>query len=123
MEQSIFGVILRAENKERTKAFYEKLGLEFGEHKHGKGPLHFASEFNGAVLEIYQGRAAEGRTSRDYRDSGETTLYIELPAGMTIEQLGPEIKIIQVIRDSLLVVLEDPDGRAVMVSKAQEKTA
>lgn len=117
MQQSPFGVILRAENKETTKAFYERLGMTFDEHRHGDGPLHYVATFHSAMLEIYQGReSGESAGERDYRAAGETTLYIELPPGLSIQQLGPEITIVRVVRDNALVVLRDPDGRTVMVA-------
>ncbi len=121
MGQSSFGIILRADDKEITKGFYEKLGMKFSQHKHGDGPLHYACEIKGAVIEIYQGRKQEEqRKDPDYRTAGETTLYIELPPDILIDQLGAEMKIIQVIREHALLVLEDPDGRAVMVAKQEE---
>lgn len=122
MEQSPFGVVLRAKNKDQTKEFYEKLGMKFSEHRHGNGPLHYACELKGAVLEIYQGRKqSEQRQGADYRTAGETTLYIELPPELSIDQLIADTKIIQVVRERALVVLQDPDGRAVMVAKQEER--
>ena len=120
MEQSPFGIILRAHDKDETKAFYEKLVMRFSEHQHGNGPLHYACEVRGSVLEIYQGRKqSEPKKEHDWHEIGETTLYVELPPELSIDQLITETKIIQVIREQAIVVLEDPDGRAVMV--AQEK--
>jgi len=121
MEQSPFGVILRASNKDETKAFYERLGIKFSEHKHGNGPLHYACEFKGTVLEIYQGRKQdEPKQEHEYRSAGETTLYIELPPELPMDQSTAGMKIITVIRDRALVVLQDPDGRAVIVAKQEE---
>lgn len=120
MEQSPFGVILRANNKDETRAFYEKLGMKFSEHQHGNGPLHYVCEFRGAVLEIYQGRKqSEQKKEHDWREAGETTLYVELPPELSTDQLTAEAKIIQVIREHALIVLEDPDGRAVMVAQEE----
>jgi hypothetical protein len=38
---------------EETKQFFQSIGLEFVEEKHGNGPAHWACEINGNVLEIY----------------------------------------------------------------------
>lgn len=37
----------------RAAAFYNRLGLRFSLHRHGKGPEHYSSELDGAVFEIY----------------------------------------------------------------------
>lgn len=46
-------LVLRTETPELLKQQYEHLGFEFEHHQHGKGPMHFASENGGFVLEIY----------------------------------------------------------------------
>ncbi|MEZ4686634.1 MAG: glyoxalase/bleomycin resistance/extradiol dioxygenase family protein [Bacteroidia bacterium] len=44
---------MRSLKPELLKAQYEQLGLVFGRHQHGNGPIHFAAEHNGFVFEIY----------------------------------------------------------------------
>ena len=46
-------LVIRTENPEILKNQYEKIGLVFEYHRHGKGPFHYASEKNGFVFEIY----------------------------------------------------------------------
>ncbi len=36
-------LVLRCRNIEKTKQFYEKLGLVFQKEQHNKDPLHYAS--------------------------------------------------------------------------------
>ena len=50
-------IIFYALETAATRQFYETLGLEFVEEKHGEGPVHFACDFLGMVLEIYPLRA------------------------------------------------------------------
>src|SRR5258707_194542 len=38
----------------RLRAFYEALGVELAEEKHGSGPLHYAGQAGDATLEVYQ---------------------------------------------------------------------
>lgn len=45
--------VIRTQEVERTRAFFEKLGLAFVQEQHGDGPIHFACEQNGVVFEIY----------------------------------------------------------------------
>ncbi|WP_299611393.1 hypothetical protein [uncultured Aquimarina sp.] len=46
-------LVIRTSNPEILKDQYERLGFEFDYHQHGNGPLHYASELNGFVFEIY----------------------------------------------------------------------
>ena len=46
-------VVIRAEDIERSKAFFELLGLRFSRHQHGNGSEHYACEFPTFVFEIY----------------------------------------------------------------------
>jgi lactoylglutathione lyase len=50
-------MILHVEDPERTKNFFEQLGLAFKEEKHGSGPKHWACEAGGLVFEIYPKKA------------------------------------------------------------------
>ena len=47
-------LVIRATEQGKVLKFFEQLGLEFVPEKHGNGPLHYACERNGVVLEIYQ---------------------------------------------------------------------
>jgi len=46
-------LVLRCENLEVSKRFFECLGLAFECEKHGVGPLHYAAMAGGTVLELY----------------------------------------------------------------------
>jgi catechol 2,3-dioxygenase-like lactoylglutathione lyase family enzyme len=46
-------VVLRSPDVERAVEFYRQMGLPFTRHSHGSGPIHFASEVNGMVFELY----------------------------------------------------------------------
>ena len=45
--------VIRTTDIEQVLGFYELLGLDFIEHRHGTGPMHFATELSGLVFEIY----------------------------------------------------------------------
>ena len=46
-------VVLRSEDIEASRSFYELLGIQFKRHKHGAGAEHYASESSSTVFEIY----------------------------------------------------------------------
>lgn len=46
-------VVLCSQDVERSKSFYEALGLQFLKERHGSGPEHYACELGKTVIEIY----------------------------------------------------------------------
>jgi catechol 2,3-dioxygenase-like lactoylglutathione lyase family enzyme len=48
-------LVLYARDLAETRRFYETLGLGFVEERHGDGPVHYACDFQGMVLELYPG--------------------------------------------------------------------
>ena len=46
-------LVLRSADIDRAAVFYQQLGLRFTRHAHGSGPVHFSSEVDGFVFEIY----------------------------------------------------------------------
>lgn len=46
-------VVLRTLDPANSASFYALLGLQFSEHRHGNGPVHFAAELPGCVFELY----------------------------------------------------------------------
>jgi len=51
--RSLAYVVLRCADLERSRGFYEALGLRLSAEQHGKGPKHYASNVGGVVLELY----------------------------------------------------------------------
>jgi lactoylglutathione lyase len=79
-------VVLRCEDLERSRRFYEALGLSFVEEQHGAGPRHFAAVIADLVIELYPASATH--PVNDIRLGFEVT---DVEAG----------------------VVEDPDGRKI----------
>jgi predicted lactoylglutathione lyase len=46
-------LVLRSKNIVASVQFYERIGLKFDYHRHGKGPLHYSCTIEGAVFELY----------------------------------------------------------------------
>ncbi|MFN7587764.1 MAG: VOC family protein [Planctomycetota bacterium] len=50
-------LVLRCHDLDRSRAFYEALGMAFAREQHGRGPLHFAYHLGTVVLELYPATA------------------------------------------------------------------
>jgi hypothetical protein len=85
----IDAVVLRCADLDATRIFYEALGLEFMEERHGRGPRHLSTRLGEAVLELYPA------TDRFPVDGASVGIVTDGPVPG-----GP---------------LTDPDGRHVMV--------
>jgi hypothetical protein len=46
-------LVLKTNEPERLRRFFEAIGLEFVREQHGAGPVHFACGGHGKVFEIY----------------------------------------------------------------------
>lgn len=46
-------LVIRTTEMDRVTEFLTSMGLSFEKEKHGSGPVHYALEINGKVLEIY----------------------------------------------------------------------
>ncbi len=46
-------MVLRCRDLKVSVSFYQRLGLTFIQHRHGKGPEHYSADLNGAVFELY----------------------------------------------------------------------
>lgn len=56
-------LVIRSPNIDRAVTFYQRMGLPFLRHSHGKGPEHYASDVDGFVFEIYPQKNAEEITT------------------------------------------------------------
>jgi len=47
-------LVLRCRDIEKTRQFYENLGISFTQEQHGTSPVHYATQLDGGmVLELY----------------------------------------------------------------------
>jgi len=97
-------LVLRCKDIEVAKRFYEKLGFEFIEEQHGKGPVHYSSDVGGVLLELYP-------------------LKGELPLEQSRLGFAVELKYMEAMQNEMLssyefdgievMVVQDPDGRKI----------
>jgi predicted enzyme related to lactoylglutathione lyase len=104
---------------ESSLAFYRAVGLEFVQEQHGSGPIHFSSEMDGTVIEIYPG--AEG-SAPPRQSGGATMLGFRVGSVATIvaslQQLGAQV--VSAPKDSnweRRAVVSDFDGRAIELTQ------
>ena len=105
-------LVLKTRQVERLRAFYQAIGIELAEEKHGDGPWHFAGQAGDAILEVYP------------LPSAAKTEDATIRLGFVVEKLA---EVVQALRDAgaavvhepketawgLRAVVRDPDGRAV----------
>lgn len=96
-------MVIRVADIERSKNFYAGLGLSFRQEQHGDGPVHYASEVNGVVIELYP-------ASRNSPVSTSIRLGFSVDFDVLsvarIEALGGRI----IRRTSQQMTVADPDG-------------
>ncbi len=111
-------VVIRTHQPERVKGFYEALGLQFREEKHGRGPIHFSARVGQTVFEVYP-------LPKSVEPVDATTRL-----GFTIEQLDETIRRMKAAGVPITAepqqtewgygaVVKDPDGRSVELNQTQ----
>lgn len=102
-------IVLYSYNHIAAKDFYEALGMDFKEEKHGNGPKHYAAVMdNGTVFEIYP-------------DEDDTPVDYKMLIGVEVDNLHEvmnRLKNYHLYKKSgskMSAMLVDPDGRSVLV--------
>jgi len=104
-------VVVRAEDVERTRAFYAALGLVMQRESHGSGPTHYASDVCGLVFEVYPSRPDEPPNT-DVRLGFRVDAVDELLPGL-VSAGGVVVSAPRTAADGRRAVVIDPDGRKV----------
>ena len=103
-------LVLRSQQVEALRLFYETLGIDLCEEQHGTGPVHFAGKLGPTVLEIYP--LVDG-------DADTTTRlgFVVEDLGYVLESLWRRklspLKKAKETEWGLRAIVKDPDGRAV----------
>jgi lactoylglutathione lyase len=108
-------LVLRSNNVHALVEFYQAAGLDFVQEQHGSGPVHFACERGGMVIEIYP--STYGSTV-DRKAGGATMLGFAVASlASTLEAMkGLKVEFVSPPKDmpwGKRAVVLDPDGRAV----------
>ncbi len=118
-ELSLGLIVLRTANLIQTLEFYQALGLNFVEEKHGNSPIHYSCNLGQTVLEIYPGKPG---IAPDRKNGGATMLGFQVNSvNETVETLNKiGAKIISSSQNTSLgcrALIEDPDGRAIEINE------
>jgi lactoylglutathione lyase len=89
-------LVLKTGQVDRLWAFYQALGVELAEERHGSGPVHYAGKVGEVVLEVYPLPA--GATA-------DTTTRL----GFAVQDL---VQVVQALRDAGAVVVNGPQQTA-----------
>jgi len=104
-------IVIRSIEPSRTVNFYKMLGLDFHEEQHGSGPVHWAADLDGVIMEIYVAKSAEEvnvttRLGFDVNDAASVLNTLRLS----------DVEIISDLKQTtwgLRAVVRDSDGRSV----------
>jgi lactoylglutathione lyase len=114
MEVRLNLLVLRCNSIEKSKDFYEKLGLSFKQEQHGNGPVHYAAEFGGLVFELYPIQPNEAVDRSRLGFSLDTYDVSELLRDVEIEVISS-----YEFNNKLVLVVQDPDARKVELCQVQ----
>ena len=110
-------IVIRSVEPSRTMAFYKMLGMDFQEEQHGSGPVHWAAELDGIVLEIYPAKSA------DEVDVTTRLGFVVKDASSVLNTLRlSDVEIISDLKQTkwgLRAVVRDSDGRTVELVQQQ----
>jgi catechol 2,3-dioxygenase-like lactoylglutathione lyase family enzyme len=105
-------LVLRTPQLNRLRRFYQVLGIDFAEERHGSGPLHFAGRVGEAVLELYplpnEGGTVDStvRLGFSVTDLSKAVLSLGADGGTIVSRPKPTAW-------GNRAVVRDPDGRSV----------
>jgi catechol 2,3-dioxygenase-like lactoylglutathione lyase family enzyme len=107
-------VVLRCSDIERSRTFYEALGLRLVPEQHGRGPKHYSCAIGAVVLELYPlAQAGSSGVRLGIRTPSVGTVLESLRAiGATIVRVNNE-------GAAPSAVVRDPDGHTIALSEAQ----
>jgi lactoylglutathione lyase len=103
-------LVLRCADLERSRSFYETLGLAFTPEQHDRGPTHYSSRVGDVVIELYP---------KGSLDTSDLRFGLILLRGREVLEAVSQCGGTVVATDSLdarRVVVRDPDGHTLELS-------
>ncbi|WP_437989277.1 VOC family protein [Sorangium sp. So ce145] len=109
--QRVAYVVLRCADLERSRRFYESLGLRLSPEQHGNGAKHYACDVGGMVLELYplSDRATSGLRLGLVVSDLDRILASLRALGAVVGTIGSE--------GSSPVTVVDPDGHRIALEQ------
>jgi lactoylglutathione lyase len=112
-------LVLRCANLERTKEFYEHLGLCWTAERHGSGPLHYSTQLGPTLLEIYPSTPSWPAT-RVRLALGVAELASGLERLTVADLLAQPARRVAHDDGSIAVIVHDPEDNVVELSERSQ---
>jgi catechol 2,3-dioxygenase-like lactoylglutathione lyase family enzyme len=108
-------VVLRCADLERTREFYEALGLQLVPEQHGSGAKHYSSDVGGVILEFYP---FAGKPT-----SGLQFGLVVPDVGRVIESLRTRWTTVTIddAGSTAAATIKDPDGHRIELQHARSR--
>jgi lactoylglutathione lyase len=105
-------LVLKTNQAEQVKDFYQGLGVAFQEEKHGNGPIHFSATIQHTVIEIYPlpktVQQADTTTRLGFRIEN-----LDVTLQQVREKGGEIVSEAKQTEWGYAAIVKDPDGRSV----------
>lgn len=109
-------LVLKTRQVEQLRRFYQTIGVELAEERHGTGPVHFAGRAGDVVIEVYP-----------LPDDG-SQVDSSIRLGFAVENLAQIVQALEGFGTKIVTppketawglqgVVKDPDGRSVELTK------
>lgn len=106
--------MIKTNQLETTRQFYQSIGIQFQKHQHGKGPAHYAAELGSLIFEIYP------LSDRKALVDSSTRLGFEIPQLDKLIAALPEdivLKFPYQAEWGYQAIVKDPDGRKIELTQ------
>lgn len=104
-------LVLRCKNIEKSKEFYEKLGLKFIKEQHGKSPVHYSTYVGKMLMELYP--------LKDSFEIEQSRLGFSVEKSV-LGKMKNDIILEYEFDGQRVVVIVDPDGRKIELRKEEK---
>jgi predicted enzyme related to lactoylglutathione lyase len=109
-------LVLKTDQIEQVRNFYQGLGLAFQEEKHGNGPIHFSARIQDTVVEIYPLPKAVPQADMTTR-LGFRIENLDATIQKLKEKGGKVVSEAQPKGSGFAAIVKDPDGRSVELTQ------
>src|SRR4051812_20570871 len=103
-------VVLRCADLERSRAFYQALGLKLEAEQHGRGAPHYSTKIGEVVVELYP----LGEKPSSGLRLGLHVRHLEITVAM-LKAVGADIVRADLAASVPSAVIRDPDGHEVAI--------
>ncbi len=107
-------LVIKTNQLETTRQFYQSIGIQFQKHQHGRGPVHYAAEMGTFVFEIYPLSNQQARVDSSTRLGFEVNRLDDLITALPADVV---LKLPHQAEWGYQAIVQDPDGRKVELTQ------